>query len=163
MFFDILDANRLKGGVADVMSDLNDLYAARSQLVEDSRSEVQSGGRRGNRSSFTSKNCLISGLDLKLAWFREPLTGSPGALPAAARRCRTSATASAPAWQLPPTAAPPAVTPVRPGLERLFNANGRLSPAAAAACRWSASRRWPTRRDGRAADPVSGARSLPPR
>src|SRR5262249_10693392 len=59
MFFDLFDANRLKSRIAYMMRDFNDLHAARAQFVEDSRGEMQSGGRRRNRSALTGEDGLI--------------------------------------------------------------------------------------------------------
>src|SRR5882672_8320757 len=60
MFFDFFDADGLESRIANVMRDLNDLHAASAQFIEGSRSEMQSGGRRRNRSALAGENGLIA-------------------------------------------------------------------------------------------------------
>src|SRR5262245_5567438 len=62
MFFDLFDADGLKSRVAYVMCDFNGFHATRAQFVEDSWGEVQSGGRRRNRSALPGEDGLIARL-----------------------------------------------------------------------------------------------------
>src|SRR5262245_16080951 len=62
VLFNLFDADRLEGRIADVMSDLNDLHAVSAQFVEGLRSEMQSGGRRRDRPTLARKDGLIARL-----------------------------------------------------------------------------------------------------
>src|SRR5207302_1798865 len=59
VLFDAFDTHRLKSCIADVMRNFSDGDAARTQFVEDARGEMQTGGRRGNRSTLPGVDRLI--------------------------------------------------------------------------------------------------------
>src|SRR5262249_21281396 len=62
MFFYFFDSDGLESRITDVMRNFNDLHAASAQFVESSPGEMQSGGRRRNRSAFAGEDGLIAGL-----------------------------------------------------------------------------------------------------
>src|SRR5262245_16408919 len=62
VLFNLFDADRLKGRIADMMSDLDDLHSVSAQFVEGLRCEMQSGGRRRNRPTLACEDGLIARL-----------------------------------------------------------------------------------------------------
>jgi len=60
MIFDAFGPNGLEGSEADVKRNFDDFDAALTDPVEDFRSEVQSGGRRRDRTAFLRIDSLIA-------------------------------------------------------------------------------------------------------
>ncbi len=60
MIFDAIDCDRFEGAVADVQRDVSALDAMRGQRVEQPGREMQSGGRRRNRSALARKDGLVA-------------------------------------------------------------------------------------------------------
>src|SRR5215471_15795590 len=60
VIFYAFGVNRLEGSQADMQRNLGGFNTASANAFKDLRREVQSGCRRGNRSTFSRVDCLIS-------------------------------------------------------------------------------------------------------
>ena len=60
VILDPIDADRLKGAVADMEGDLGDLHAAVDERRRQLGREVQAGGRRGDRAARPGEDRLVA-------------------------------------------------------------------------------------------------------